>query len=187
MNASEAISELNALSPNRYDDAQKRLWLHDLDGRIEKELGMDAVDFAFPLRGRCPSAHTGADEVEVTASERNEHGAGGAGDTSSVIRLAGDRRMPPSPQRGRQDAPRKPDEKGKTDADNGAEAELLVPAPWARDVYVNYLRARVAQADAEAERYNLYAAGYNSAYAEFAAWFIRTRQHPGREEKGWMF
>ena len=117
MNASEAISELNALSPNRYDDAQKRLWLHDLDGRIEKELGMDTAG----------------------------------------------------------------------DADNGAEAELLVPAPWARDVYVNYLRARVAQADAEAERYNLYAAGYNSAYAEFAAWFIRTRQHPGREEKGWMF
>jgi len=138
MNASEAISELNALSPNRYDDAQKRLWLHDLDGRIEKELGMDTAGFAFPRRGR-------------------------------------------------QDAPRKPDEKGKTDADNGAEAELLVPAPWARDVYVNYLRARVAQADAEAERYNLYAAGYNSAYAEFAAWFIRTRQHPGREEKGWMF
>ena len=145
---------------------------------------MHPAHFAFPLRGRCPSAHTGADEVELAASGRLVQEER---DTSSVIRLAGDRRMPPSPQRGRQDAPRKPDEKGKTDADNGAEAELLVPAPWARDVYVNYLRARVAQADAEAERYNLYAAGYNSAYAEFAAWFIRTRQHPGREEKGWMF
>ena len=186
MNASEAISELNALSPNRYDDAQKRLWLHDLDGRIEKELGMDAACFAFPLRGRCPSAHTGADEVEVTASERNVQGAGGADDTSSVIRLAGDRRMPPSPQRGRQDAPGELCAAG--EAGDTEEPALLVPAPWARDVYVNYLRARIAEADAEAERYNLYAAGYNSAYMEFAAWFIRTRQHPERgTKKGWVF
>jgi len=62
---------------------------------------------------------------------------------------------------------------------------LLVPEPWARDVYVNYLRSKIAEADAETERYNLYAAAFNGAYAEFAAWFSRT----GRKTKqtGWKY
>ena len=39
MRASDVIQELNALSPNRYDDTLKAKWLEDLDGRIERELG----------------------------------------------------------------------------------------------------------------------------------------------------
>jgi hypothetical protein len=65
------------------------------------------------------------------------------------------------------------------------EAVLLVPEPWARDVYVNYLLSRVAQADAEAERYNLYAAFFNMAYGEYAAWYNRTAPLPRRG--GWRY
>jgi len=54
------------------------------------------VKNAFPLRGRCPSSQTGADEVEPAPSER--HGTSGGADTSSVSPLAGDRGEPPSPQ-----------------------------------------------------------------------------------------
>ena len=65
------------------------------------------------------------------------------------------------------------------------EIVLLVPEPWARDVYVNYLLSRVAQADAEAERYNLYASLFNSAYGEYAAWYNRTASLPRRG--GWRY
>ncbi len=63
-----------------------------------------AALYAFPLRGRCPSSQTGADEVEVTASERTwckrrgehliRHGA--------CVRRA----VPPSPQGEGQEAAR---------------------------------------------------------------------------------
>jgi hypothetical protein len=52
-------------------------------------------------------------------------------------------------------------------------------------VYVNYLLSRVAQADAEAERYNLYASLFNSAYGEYAAWYNRTASLPRRG--GWRY
>ena len=65
------------------------------------------------------------------------------------------------------------------------EIVLLVPEPWARDVYVNYLLSRVAQADAEAERYNLYASFFNIAYGEYAAWYNRTATLPRRG--GWRY
>jgi hypothetical protein len=52
-------------------------------------------------------------------------------------------------------------------------------------VYVNYLLSRVAQADAEAERYNLYASFFNIAYGEYAAWYNRTASLPRRG--GWRY
>ncbi len=66
-----------------------------------------------------------------------------------------------------------------------SEVELLVPEPYARDVYVNYLRGRVAEANAETERYNLYASAYNEAYGEFAAWY--NREVPLRRFAGWRY
>ena len=61
------------------------------------------------------------------------------------------------------------------------EEELLVPAPFA--VYENYLLSRVAQGNAEIQKYNLYAALFNTAYQQFASWFLRSRR-PERAE-GW--
>ena len=52
---------------------------------------------------------------------------------------------------------------------------LLVVEPYAQDVYLNYLRSKIAEANAETERYNLYASAYNAAYQEYAAWYNRTR------------
>lgn len=63
------------------------------------------------------------------------------------------------------------------------EEELLVPAPFAGDVYENYLLSRIAQANAEIQKYNLYAALFNTAYQQFASWFLRSRR-PSRAE-GW--
>lgn len=63
------------------------------------------------------------------------------------------------------------------------EEELLVPAPFAGDVYENYLLSRIAQANAEIQKYNLYAALFNTAYQQFASWVLRSRR-PGRAE-GW--
>ena len=57
------------------------------------------------------------------------------------------------------------------------EVELLIGEPYARDVYVAFLRSKIAQADAETERYNLYASVFNSEYAQFASWYNRNTPH----------
>ena len=64
---------------------------------------------------------------------------------------------------------------GETD---GAD-ELLIPAPYANDVYVNYLLSRIAEANAEVGKYNLYAALFNMAYQDFANRYNRTHEPKG--------
>lgn len=54
--------------------------------------------------------------------------------------------------------------------------ELLIPAPYAADIYVNYLLSRVAEANAEISKYNLYTTQLNTAYNDFTAWYNRTHK-----------
>lgn len=124
MKAMEAIAELNRLDPNQYDNELKLSWLHELDGKILREL--------IEIHG---------DEEAIESFEAADYGDSGV--------------------------------------------ELLIGEPYARDVYVNYLRSRVAQANAETDRYNLYAVAYNTAYGEFAAWYNRTAPIPKRP--GWRY
>jgi hypothetical protein len=65
------------------------------------------------------------------------------------------------------------------------DVELLIPQPWARDLYLDYLRARIAEADAETERYNLYAAAYNAVYREYSAWYLGVT--PAKRQRGWRY
>lgn len=65
------------------------------------------------------------------------------------------------------------------------EVELLIPAPYARDVYVNFLRGKVAEANAEADRYNMYAAAFNAAYQEYAA--LYNSRTPMKRQRGWRY
>lgn len=149
MKAYDAITEVNNLAPNQYDNAVKLKWLADLDGRIFREL----IERRQPAGTRPPRV-TPLDQENVCA----------------VCSL-------PSPAPEDYDYPAK--DYSSTDV------TLLVPEPWARDVYVSYLRSRIAEANAEADRYNLYAAVYNSAYAEFAAWYNRMAILP--KGTGWRY
>ena len=63
--------------------------------------------------------------------------------------------------------------------------ELLIEAPYAADVYVNYLLSRVAEANAEIPKYNLYATLMNTAYDQFTAWYNRT--HMPADKGRWRF
>ena len=63
--------------------------------------------------------------------------------------------------------------------------DLLIQPPYAADIYVNYLLSRVAEANAEIQKYNLYASLMNAAYDQFTAWFNRT--HKPVHAKGWRF
>ena len=65
------------------------------------------------------------------------------------------------------------------------EVTLLIPAPWAHGVYINYLRSKIAEANAEADRYNLYASVFNSEYGQFAAWY--NRETPMKRAAGWRY
>ena len=63
--------------------------------------------------------------------------------------------------------------------------ELLIQPPYAADIYVNYLLSRVAEANAEIPKYNLYATLLNTAYDEFTAWYNRT--HMPKAKEGWRY
>ena len=65
------------------------------------------------------------------------------------------------------------------------DVELLIGAPYGRDVYVNYLRGKIAEADAETDRYNLYAAAFNAEYQQYAA--LYNSRTPHRKQQGWRY
>lgn len=54
------------------------------------------------------------------------------------------------------------------------EKTLLVPDPYAEEVYVRYLQSMIDLENAEISKYNQSAAMYNAAYQVFAAWYNRT-------------
>ncbi len=65
------------------------------------------------------------------------------------------------------------------------DVELLIPMPYARDVYVAYIRSKIAEANAETDRYNLYASAFNAEYGQWAAWYNRTV--PLKKYPGWRY
>ena len=71
------------------------------------------------------------------------------------------------------------------DRNEGEDFELIIPAPYARDVYVSFLLSKIAEANAEIDRYNLHAAAFNAAYGQFCAGYGRT--HRSAPWKGWRF
>lgn len=71
------------------------------------------------------------------------------------------------------------------DAYEDAEHDLLIPPPYASDIYVNYLLSRISEANAEIQKYNLYSQLFNSEYQAFVNWFNRT--HKPKSAGGWKF
>lgn len=68
---------------------------------------------------------------------------------------------------------------------SSTDVELLIGLPYARDVYINYLRGKIAEANAEAERYNLYAAAFNAEYQQYAAHY--NSRTPLLKQRGWRY
>lgn len=66
-----------------------------------------------------------------------------------------------------------------------AEKDLLIPAPYASDVYCYYLLSRIAESNAEIQKYNLYSTLFNEAYKTFSDWYNRNRMP--RAEGGWKY
>lgn len=52
--------------------------------------------------------------------------------------------------------------------------ELLVPYPYAQDIYNYYLQSMIDRENGEVSKFNQSAALYNNSYAEFAAVYNRT-------------
>jgi len=50
---------------------------------------------------------------------------------------------------------------------------LLVPFPYDEDVYLNYLKAMIAENNHEIAKYNASMMLYNSAYQRYAGWYNR--------------
>ena len=63
------------------------------------------------------------------------------------------------------------------------ERELRICRPFAADVYENYLLARIAERNAEIQKYNLYAALFNEAWQSFLSCCLR--EHKPKSRGGW--
>lgn len=66
-----------------------------------------------------------------------------------------------------------------------ADDELIVPAPYADDVYINYLMMQICKANAEYDKYNQLAAQYNSAMMAYRNWYNREHMPLGRLRFRW--
>ena len=55
-----------------------------------------------------------------------------------------------------------------------ATADLLVPFPYAEEVYVNYLKAMIEESNHEIVKYNASMMLFNTAYQRYANWINRT-------------
>ena len=62
-------------------------------------------------------------------------------------------------------------------------SELLIKEPYALDVYANYLLAKIAEANAEIPKYNLYSTLFNVEYNQWVSWYHRN--HKPRPCHGW--
>lgn len=61
----------------------------------------------------------------------------------------------------------------------GTQAELLVPFPYAEDLYVFYLQAMIALQNAEDGKYEQMRVVYNEALEAFENWYNRTHEPQG--------
>ena len=68
--------------------------------------------------------------------------------------------------------------------EDGSET-LLIPAPYARDVYGNWLLSKIAEANQEVSLYNLHSTMFNVAYREFCDFFNATTKI--KSGRSWIF
>ena len=54
------------------------------------------------------------------------------------------------------------------------DTELLIPYPYAEEVYVNYLKAQIDKENGEIVKYNQSITMYNDAFITFQNWYNRT-------------
>lgn len=70
-------------------------------------------------------------------------------------------------------------------SDVDRDTELLVPEPYATDVYVPFLQARIDRENREIVRWNQSVVLFNSGYATFCAWYNRKHRPVG--DAGFLF
>ena len=69
------------------------------------------------------------------------------------------------------------DTPGETDRDGA----LVIPAPWAEEIYTAYLQACMAWADEEDARYDRFILRFNDAYQRYARMLMDERvRHPAK-------
>ena len=61
-------------------------------------------------------------------------------------------------------------------ANTGEDTELLVPYPYAEDVYNYYLQSMIDRENGESAKYNQSAAMYNAAFNQFQNWYNRNNR-----------
>jgi len=177
---SEAIGLVNSYRPNLYTDADKVKWLSMLDGMvfreiIENHVNMNpklitytaAVDYVGPeVPVRQPVFDHALDGAWFDIGgvaycvEENEGGVLKFGESVPVTAWEP---IVPISKSGYNILPSEAYE----------QVELLIPEPYAEDVYINYLESRIDKENAEMAKYNADISLYNQAYQTYSDFFNR--------------
>ena len=62
---------------------------------------------------------------------------------------------------------------------------LLIPEPYARDIYGHWLLAKIAEANQEITLYNLHSTLFNTEYKGYCE--LYNREHRIKQGRGWIF
>lgn len=158
MTIHDAIEMVDRLKPNQYGPERKIAWLSMLDGLIWRELYLTREHKATrPVIHHNPFAPSGA-VIEVEGGITIDQMCGAPSDEESERR----RKQISYWENGY--AP---------DAD--PDTELLIPHPYAEDIYNFYLQSRIDLENGEIQKYNNSNAMYTAAYSRFASAFNRER------------
>ena len=177
---SDAIGLVNSYRPNLYTDADKVKWLSMLDGMVFREIienhvnmnpklitynaAVDYVGTDVPVR-QPVFDHTldGAwFNIGGVAYCVDENEGGVLKFTESVSVTAWEPIVPIA-KSGYNILPSEAYE----------QVELLIPEPYAEDVYINYLESRIDKENAEMAKYNADISLYNQAYQTYSDFFNR--------------
>lgn len=162
MTIEELIDIVGELKPNSYDDDIKIMWLSNLDWRIWIELFCTHDSRKHPPKPPCidkPINNTKplpVDDIPENPLHHHHH-------------------HHHHHDHHHHHHDREHEFRG-YNADTDQRTQLLVPEPYAYDVYVNYLCACIDRENGEMEKYNNSIIMYNAGFTNFAMQYNRTNK-----------
>lgn len=154
--AQEVLDRVDDLEPNYYNDEYKLSWLHEVELMLWQEV------FTTHAGSENMTEPTGDFTAEAEEEEEEQTGEQ-AGETAGSEETA----------------------TAEEETETSYAAPLQVGPPYGRDIYENWLKAKISQANGESGRYNEYMTLFYNAWKMFADYWNRTHRPLGRRQI-WM-
>jgi len=145
------LDRVDDLEPNYYNDEYKLSWLYEVELMLWQEI--------FTTHAGSENM-TEPEEILPITEESGSAAESGSGETTGTEAEA--------------------EEEEEEEAATGYTQELQVGPPYGRDIYENWLKAKISQANGETGRYNEYMTLFYNAWKQFADCWNRAHRPLGR-------